>query len=227
MTQSDEMSTNVPKKISKRGYAGRSAEQLMQERRQRLMDTALELFGTVGYVPTTVEKICSHAKVTTRHFYEHFKDREALLMAIFDTILQETRQKVLAEIITSDLPLEQRFVGAVNAFLTSHLDDPRRAKITTQEILGVSQRVEAHRNVLITEFALLIESYLTLLVAEGKLPARNYRILAFGIVGAMHELQIAWLNQQVPQQREVLVAEIDYLMQIMMKGVSVVSDKEN
>jgi hypothetical protein len=39
-------------------------------------------------------------------------------------------------------------------------------------------------------------------VAEGKLPARNYRILAFGIVGAMHELQIAWLNQQVPQQRE-------------------------
>ena len=53
MTQSDEMSTNVPKKISKRGYAGRSAEQLMQERRQRLMDTALELFGTVGYVPTT------------------------------------------------------------------------------------------------------------------------------------------------------------------------------
>ena len=46
MTQSDEMSTNVPKKISKRGYAGRSAEQLMQERRQRLMDTALELFGS-------------------------------------------------------------------------------------------------------------------------------------------------------------------------------------
>ena len=89
----------------------------------------------------------------------------------------------------------------------------RRAKITTQEILGVSQRVEVHRNILITEFALLIESYLTLLVAEGKLPARNYRILAFGIVGAMHELQIAWLNQQVPQQREVLVAEIDYLTQ--------------
>jgi hypothetical protein len=46
--------------------------------------------------------------------------------------------------------------------------------------------------------------------------------LAFGIVGAMHELQIAWLNQQVPQQREVLVAEIDYLMQIMIKGVTVV-----
>ena len=74
---------------------------------------------------------------------------------------------------------------------------------------------------------MLIESYLTLLVAEGKLPARNYRILAFGIVGAMHELQIAWLNQQVPQQREVLVAEIDYLMQIMMKGAAVVRHEED
>ena len=34
-------------------------------------------------------------------------------------------------------------------------------------------------------------------------------------------------KQPLPQQREVLVAEIDYLMQIMIKGVSVVSDKEN
>ena len=221
MKQSDEMSTKVPKKTVKRGYGGRTAEQLSQERHQRLMDTALELFGTVGYLPTTVEKICSHAKVTTRHFYEHFADREALLIAIFEDVLHDTRQKVLVAMMNAETPLSERFSRAVDVFFAAHLDDPRRARITTQEILGVSQRVEAHRNVLITEFALLIESYLTLLVAEGKIPARNYRILAFGVVGAMHELQIAWLNQQVPQQREVLVAEIDYLMQIMIKGTAI------
>jgi AcrR family transcriptional regulator len=220
MKQSDEMSTKVPKKTVKRGYGGRSAEQLSQERHQRLMDTALELFGTVGYLPTTVEKICSHAKVTTRHFYEHFADREALLMAIFDQILQQTREQVLAQVLNDALPLEQRFMNAINAFLSSHLDDPRRAKITTQEILGVSQRVEAHRNKLITEFAYLIEAYLALWVNTGKLPARNYRVFAFGLVGAMHELQIAWLNEQVPQPREQLLAEIDFLMQAIIKGAS-------
>lgn len=221
MNKSDEMCTLVPKKPQKRGYGGRSAEQLSQERYVRLMQTALELFGTVGYLPTTVEKICSHAKVTTRHFYEHFADRESLLIAVFDDILQHTRQLVLVEMLNNTLPLELRFMSAINVFLASHLDDPRRAKITTQEILGVSQRVEAHRNKVITEFALLIEAYLALWIKAERLPERNYKVLAFGLVGAMHELQIAWLNGQVPQAREELVAEINFLMQAMIKGVAI------
>ncbi len=219
MQNSDEIRTLVPKKIAKRGYGGRSAEQLAQERYERLMTSALELFGTVGYLPTTVEKLCAHAKVTPRHFYEHFKDREAILIAIFNDILQQTRQAVLAEILNPELSLEQRFMAGINAFLTAHLEDIRRVKITTQEILGVSQRVEAARNAAITEFALLIESYLGLWVAAGKLPARNYKIVAFGLVGAMHELQIAWLNKQVPQEKEILVEEIAFLMNTLIKGV--------
>lgn len=219
MQNSDEIRTLVPKKIVKRGYGGRSAEQLAQERYERLMASALELFGTVGYLPTTVEKLCAHAKVTPRHFYEHFKDRETILIAVFNDILQQTRQAVLAEILNPSLVLEQRFMAGIDAFLSAHLEDIRRVKITTQEILGVSQRVEAARNAAITEFALLIESYLGLWVAAGKLPARNYKIVAFGLVGAMHELQIAWLNKQIPQEKAVLVEEITFLMNTMIKGV--------
>lgn len=218
MTESDEMSTKVPKKTVKRGYGGRSAEQLTEERRQRLMASALELFGTVGYLPTTVEKLCSHAKVSTRHFYEHFADREALLIAIFEDVLHDTRQKVLVAMMNAETPLSERFSRAVDVFFAAHLDDPRRARITTQEILGVSQRTEAHRNALITEFAYLIEAYMALLVADGQLPVRNYRVLAFGIVGAMHELQIAWLHQAVPQARHELSAEVHFLIQALMKG---------
>ncbi|HMY27516.1 MAG TPA: TetR/AcrR family transcriptional regulator [Agitococcus sp.] len=219
MQNSDEMRTLVPKKTPKRGYGGRSAEQLAQERYERLMASALELFGTVGYLPTTVEKLCAHAKVTPRHFYEHFKDREAILIAVFNDILQQSKHAVLSQMLNGELSLEQRFVAGVNAFLSAHLEDLRRVKITTQEILGVSQRVEAARNAAITEFALLIESYLGLWVAAGKLPARNYKVLAFGLVGAMHELQIAWLNKQVPQEKAVLVEEMAFLMSCLVKGV--------
>ena len=31
-------------------------------------------------------KSMCHAKVTPRHFYEHFKDREAILIAVFNDI---------------------------------------------------------------------------------------------------------------------------------------------
>ncbi|PTQ90453.1 TetR/AcrR family transcriptional regulator [Agitococcus lubricus] len=219
MQDSDEMSTKVPKKSTKRGYGGRSAEQLAEERYQRLMASALELFGTVGYLPTTVEKLCAHAKVTPRHFYEHFADREAILIAVFKLILQETRMAVLHAMLDEKIALEQRLLAGMNAFLQAHLDDIRRVRITTQEILGVSQRVEAVRNEAITEFAVLIENYLAIWVAQQKIPARNYRVLAFGLVGAMHELQIAWLNQQVPQERGLLLAEMAFILQAMMRGV--------
>ena len=138
---------------------------------------------------------------------------------MFNDILQQSKHAVLSQMLNGELSLEQRFEAGVNAFLSAHLEDLRRVKITTQEILGVSQRVEAARNAAITEFALLIESYLGLWVAAGKLPARNYKIVAFGLVGAMHELQIAWLNKQVPQEKEILVEEMTFLMNSLIKGV--------
>ena len=220
MKNSDEMRTLVPKKTPKRGYGGRSAEQLAQERYERLMASALELFGTEGYLPTTVEKLCRHAKVTTRHFYEHFADREAILIAIFKQILQQTKQVVLQEIINPELALEQRLLAGIRAFLEQHLQDVRRLKITTQEVLGVSQRVEVVRHAVISEFAALIEQYLAVLVAAQKIPPRNYKVLAFGLVGAMHELLIAWLHQQVPQTLESLVADMEFLIQAMLVGVA-------
>ncbi|MCB1657558.1 MAG: hypothetical protein KDI39_04970, partial [Pseudomonadales bacterium] len=81
-------------------------------------------------------------------------------------------------------------------------------------------RVEAVRHAVISEFAALIEQYLAVLVAAQKIPPRNYKVLAFGLVGAMHELQIAWLHQQVPQTVESLVADMDFLIQAMLVGVA-------
>lgn len=213
-------STHTQTRPSKRGYGGKSAEVLAEERRQRLLASALELFGTVGYAPTTVEKLCRHAKVTTRHFYEHFNDREALLIAVFQDILTHTKQQVWQTMISSNLAIKPRLLQAFNIFLSSHLDDPRRARITTQEILGVSLRAEAQRQQVITEFAQLISQFLANLAGQGKIPNRDYRILGYAIVGAMHELQIAWLHQAVPQERQQLLTELDFWLDVLTQGLT-------
>lgn len=49
------------------------------ERRQRLLEAALELYGTVGYRATTVQADCKLAKMSTRSFYEVYADHERLL----------------------------------------------------------------------------------------------------------------------------------------------------
>lgn len=202
----------------RRGYGGRSAEELAAERRQRLLDTALELFGTQGYAATPTEKLCAAARVTTRHFYEQFRDREALLLAVFEQVMQDTRARVLDTLLASSGAPPERFLAALDAFLDAQLGDPRRARLTTSEVLGVSARVEAGRNAVIADFARLVEDFADALARQGLLPARNYRVLAFGIVGAMHELQLAWLDPANGLSREVLKAEMRFLLQALLAG---------
>lgn len=207
-----------PSSPRRRGYGGRSAEELSAERRQRLLDTALALFGTQGYAATPTEKLCAAARVTTRHFYEHFKDREALLLALFEREMADTQARVMAALLASTLPPAERLLAALDAFLDAQLEDPRRARLTTSEVLGVSARVEAGRNAVITAFAQLVEGYANALAASGELPARNYRVLAFGLVGAMHELQLAWLNPDNRISRDDLKEEMGFLVRALLAG---------
>lgn len=214
-TPTDSLEKTPERPAKRRGYGGQSAEQLAAERRERLLATALELFGTQGYAATPIERLCSAAKVTTRHFYEAFVDREALLIALFEQVMFETKTRVMAALAST---AENRLAAALDAFLDAQLGDPRRARLTTIEVLGVSPRVEARRHAVISDFAQIIEAYAGALMGSGELPTRNYRVLAFGVVGAMHELQILWLNQANTLSREVLREEALFLVQAILAG---------
>src|SRR5689334_13145343 len=69
-----------------RRYAGQSADERDQERLSRLRSAALELFGTDGYAAVPVERLCSEAKVSTRHYYQLFANKEAALVDLYTDI---------------------------------------------------------------------------------------------------------------------------------------------
>lgn len=71
---------------SKRVYSGMSAEERHRERRTRLVNAAVELIGTLGVAATTVTAVCAQSGVTSRYFYQHFSDRNALLRAVYQQL---------------------------------------------------------------------------------------------------------------------------------------------
>lgn len=83
-----------------RRYGGRDAAQRQQERRTRLIQAGLDLFGTAGFAAASVKQVCSHAGLTERYFYESFRDREDLLAGVYNelitTIIAETAQAAAA-----------------------------------------------------------------------------------------------------------------------------------
>jgi AcrR family transcriptional regulator len=201
---------------SGRRYGDQSAEERHDGRRARLVETALDLFGTAGYHETSIGQLCSQAKVSTRNFYEHFPTREALLIALHDEINAKALAAVgmaLADIDPDDLPARAR--AGVSAYFAAMVRDRRRARISVVESVGVSRETEAARQAAIARFAGVIELEGNRLAAAGIVPERDFRLVAIGLVGAINGLVSTWATEGDWDEAEVVAAATDLIVRAM------------
>lgn len=182
----------------RRGYAGRSADEQRSARLARLLDAALSLFSERGYAKTPIELICSRARVTTRHFYEQFDGREALLSTLYQRIVDDTRSAVSQALQTPGLSVEQRMYAAVHAYIHSYTDDPRRARVACIEVIGVSDSLSRQRREVVANFAAVLEAFARSLASAGTLPQRDYHLGALCMAGGTNELLTEWLTAEHP-----------------------------
>jgi AcrR family transcriptional regulator len=176
-----------------RQYAAQTAEERHAARRARLLDAALELFGTRGYHDTAIGPLCAAAGVSTRSFYELYDSREALLIALHDAINADALGAVgeaLVDLDPDDLPGRAR--AGVAAYLRTMTSDRRRARIALIESVGVSRETEAHRQEAIGRFAAVIQLEGERLAAAGVVPARDFRLVSVALVGAINGLVNTW-----------------------------------
>jgi len=64
-------------------------ERRRSETHQRIVNAALQLFSTHGYVETTVEQITEAADVGKGTFFNYFPTKDALLTAIFESVAEQ------------------------------------------------------------------------------------------------------------------------------------------
>jgi len=62
--------------------------------RQRILDTALELFRQQGYVRTTLEQIAQRAGYTRGAIYWHYKNKQELLMMLSEEVEKEVAPEI-------------------------------------------------------------------------------------------------------------------------------------
>lgn len=189
-------------------YGGRTAQERRDERRTRLLDTALELFGTRGYANTSIEALCSTARLNPRYFYESFASREELLRAVYDRHMATLRAAVEAAL--ADAPPEPRAVceRGLRAFVETQLGDERDARITYLEIVGVSLDLERHRRSVLRGFSEMIASGADQLTAAGTLPPRDHRLTAIALGGAVDGLLTDCFTSDDPPNIDAIVATL-------------------
>src|SRR5438067_2419379 len=100
-----------------RSYGGVSAADRVAARREKLLDAALELYGTRGFISTGVKDLCREAGLTDRYFYESFRDSGELFAATYDRATGELLAAV-AESVAAAAPVpEQQARAALETFV--------------------------------------------------------------------------------------------------------------
>jgi AcrR family transcriptional regulator len=178
-----------PASAKGRLYGGLSAGERRAERRERLLEAGLELFGTVGFQKTTIPMLCSASGVTARHFYEDFDSRETLLRVVYDRIAANVFEQVVGALRADDRGPRQRIRDSNDAYFRYLTSDPRLARIYAIEAVGLHPELEAHRRAKREAFV----KKLTKAAQRVEDSSVDSRLLSAAIAGAAHDLLLEWV----------------------------------
>ena len=177
-----------------RRYGGQSAAARDAGRRTRLREAALELYGSQGYASVSIDRLCSAAKVSTRHFYQLHSSKEDMLLDLYASLTTASLEDVVASLRRNDgETIAVRLREAVGAYLRPLLADPRKARIAFVEIVGVSPRVEERRLQFRNGIIALVESETTAAIDRGEfVRGDDVRFRALAMVGAANVIVHDW-----------------------------------
>jgi AcrR family transcriptional regulator len=176
-----------------------------QERVNRILDVAEELFASQGYAATTTNAIAAQAQVPIGSLYQFFPDKTAILQALALRYAEMLHQKLVFmdedEAVT--LPLADyvnQLIDTTDRFFT---DNPSYYAIF-MEVQGTIRELEEIDEA--TDAKLIQDLASSLANRDARLEPADYEAIAFVLVKAIGTL--LWLSlSQEPRYRQRLVAE--------------------
>jgi AcrR family transcriptional regulator len=192
-----------------RPYRGVNADDRRADRRRRLLEAGLELFGTRGFAATRVRDLCAQAGLTERYFYESFKNLDDLLEAVYDLAMGEVLQRVLS-VLDKPGDRRRRVRRGVTEFLQLLTDDPRLARVVCVEALGAEGRLSRRRFELIQFTAELAMTWADQIDGDNFGARRRRRrrkdeLMYLTLVGGAIELLMAWVDGRLDAPQQALI----------------------
>jgi len=160
------------------------------DKRARLKAAGLALFGEKGYENTSIDEIARRSKLAVGSFYQHFRSKRQLLLALMDELLEKLSQLNLQPQAATDVRTglrgllshafshDLRYLGAYRAWQEAALSDPELVKKerqihkwTTARVLRVFQFLQslpgARQEVNIPGLARAMDTFFWSLLAQA------------------------------------------------------------
>lgn len=125
------------------------------DKRERLKDAGLGLFGEKGYESTSIEAIAQRANLAVGSFYQHYRSKRQLLLVLMDELLEKLSRlefrpeaasdtrAVIRGLLSRSFAHDLRYLGVYRAWQEATLADAELARKQKQIHAWTTARVTA------------------------------------------------------------------------------------
>lgn len=190
----------------RRRYGGVLPEERQRARRDKLIEGALEVFGTKGFHSTTVREVCVAAHLTERYFYESFKSLPDLFRAVYEHLRGLLMAETMQALAKADRTPLGMMEPALRVYLRFLQDDRRRGRVMLVDALGIDSEVARLSGETARDYSGLLKMHLSRLVAERPDLNISLDLLADGLIGLNVLLAARWMQNDFAEPIDQVVS---------------------
>jgi AcrR family transcriptional regulator len=183
--------------------------------RERLLAAMASSIEQKGYRDTSVADVVRLARTSRRSFYEHFGDRDACFLALFDATTEHTMDAI-AGAVRADASLGEQVDAAVGSYLDCVAAQPELFRSFSRELPALGRAAAERERAVVERFAaLLIGLVESARGQHAELDARPLRRdTALVIVGGLRELTVSAFEERrdVRELRATAVAVVKVIL---------------
>jgi AcrR family transcriptional regulator len=175
-----------------RTFRGQSQEERIAQRRRQLLAAGLSQFGARGFHAVSVRDVCGEAKLTERYFYESFKNREALFLAVYTEGVERVRAQVVGAMAQagSELPLITR--AGFHAYFDTLRSEPLLARVLLIDVLTIGVEAGSQSLSSTSSFVEMVTGTIADLYPDLRRHKLDPQWIGNGLVGATVFMAMQW-----------------------------------
>ncbi|MEN9451711.1 MAG: hypothetical protein RLZZ369_770 [Pseudomonadota bacterium] len=176
-----------------RRYGGVDSDERQRQRKQKLVDAGLAVFGEKGFHQSTVRDVCKQAQLTSRYFYESYEGMEDLFRAVYTTVSKQLMQATVMSLAHCSPEPEKLAAAGLRTFYEFIREEPHRARVMLIDAFTVGELMYQHTSQTNQDFATLITGIMDQQFPGLDKLGLNTTSIAEGLVGANNHIASQWV----------------------------------
>jgi TetR/AcrR family fatty acid metabolism transcriptional regulator len=193
-------------------------------KREDILQAAIEVLAKQGFEDTKIRDIAKAANVADGTIYLYFKNKDELLVELFECVMKRALKIFRKAVDACDDP-EQKLRCFIHTHLHLVQEEPEMAQIISVVLRQSTAFIKEYKNRLFSDYLTILQEILSAGVAAGLFKA-NYDslLISRALFGAVDEIALAWLlsrrRDQIP-----LEESSSTLSALILNGIAAPSTK--